>query len=305
MRIVVAGGTGFVGGALIRRLVREGHHVVLLTRRATAAEAAQNVQACVWDGKNQGVWSQTLHDADAVINLAGESIAKRWSQAQKAKIIQSRLDATQALVTALRAAAKRPKVLINASAIGYYGHVPEGKVTESHPKGTGFLADTCAAWEQAAAEAKNLGVRVVLLRVGVVLEKGGGALAKMLPPFQFFVGGPLGKGSQWFSWIHRDDLIGAILFALRQEALSGPVNATAPNPATMQDFCRTLGRVMHRPSFAPVPEPVLKLLLGEMAQEMLLSGQRVIPARLQESGYAFQHPLLEEALHAILDRQSI
>jgi uncharacterized protein (TIGR01777 family) len=304
MNIVVAGGTGFVGGALVQHLVREGHRVVLLTRRPATAEATKSIQLCAWDGKNQGAWSRALHDADAVINLAGESIATRWSEIQKAKIIQSRLDATQAIVTAIRAAGKRPKVLMNASAIGYYGHVPDGKVTENHPKGTGFLADTCEAWEQAAGEAKSLGVRVVLLRIGVVLEKGGGALAKMLPPFQFFMGGPLGKGSQWFSWIHRDDLIGAILFALRHENLSGPVNATAPNPATMKDFCHTLGRVMHRPSFAPVPELVLKLLLGEMAQEMLLSGQRVVPSKLQEGGYAFQHPLLEEALHAILHRKS-
>lgn len=302
MNIVVAGGTGFVGKTLVQRLVREGHRVVLLTRHPSG-NALPNVQPCQWDGKNQGEWSQALHGADAVINLAGETISKRWSKTQKEKIIQSRLDATHAIVTAIRAAQKRPKVLINASAIGFYGNVPEGKVTESHPKGTGFLADTCAAWEQAAGEAKSLGVRVVLMRLGVVLEKGGGALAKMLPPFQFFVGGPLGKGSQWFSWIHRDDLIGAILFALRHESLSGSVNATAPHPVTMKDFCRTLGRVMHRPSFAPVPEPVLKLLLGEMAQEMLLSGQRVEPAKLQESSYAFKHPLLEEALHTILDRK--
>lgn len=301
MKIILTGGTGFIGAPLRERLLEEGHDVILLTRNPSHAgsQPSGKLKTVFWDGKNPGPWADKINGADAVINLAGEPIAaKRWSDAQKKRIQESRLDATRAVVSAIQKAAKKPHLLINASAVGYYGNVPEGEVTEDHPRGTDFLSETCSRWEEAARTAEPLGVRVVRLRIGIVLEKNGGALKKMLPPFRFFMGGPLGSGRQWFPWIHREDVIGVILFALKNQNLSGPVNLTAPQSVTMKEFCTTLGQVMHRPSWAPVPAIVLKLLLGEMA-DLLLSGQKAVPKKLLEAGYSFQHPNLEEALKSL------
>ena len=301
MTIVLSGGTGFIGKALVKRLLEAGHTVMLLSRRPERSRQSgtESLQIISWDGRTLGAWVQGINGADAVINLAGETIAeKRWTAAQKAKILKSRIEATRALVSAIAQVKKRPSVLVNASAVGYYGDVESGDVTESHPKGKGFLADVCEQWEQEARKAEALGVRVVLLRTGIVLEKEGGALAKMLPPFKLFIGGPLGCGRQWIPWVHREDVIGAILFALERSRLSGAVNVTAPEPATMKQFCAALGKVIHRPSWAPVPAFALQVLLGEMS-EMLLTGQRAIPQKLETSGYRFRYPNLEETLRAI------
>jgi uncharacterized protein (TIGR01777 family) len=302
MKVVVSGGTGFIGSRLLDELLREGHQVILLSRRPGAAgnRLPGNLEIAPWDGRLPGPWQEKLEGADGVINLAGESIAEgRWTAERKARIVASRVDSTRAIVQAMAQAKKKPSVLVNASAVGYYGHVPEGKITESHPKGAGFLADTCARWEEEARRAAKAGARVVLARIGIVLAPGGGALAKMIPPFLFFAGGSLGSGRQWFPWIDRDDVSGAILFALKRPDLSGPVNVTAPEPVIMRDFSKMLGKALHRPSWAPVPGFALKMLLGEMA-EMLLTGQCAVPEKLANAGYAFRDPHLEGALaHAL------
>jgi uncharacterized protein (TIGR01777 family) len=302
MRIVLTGGTGFIGRTLTNCLSHAGHSVVLLTRNPESAKNRTDacIQAELWDGKTAGPWQKHFEQTDAVINLAGESIvAKRWTPAQKERIVNSRIEATKAMVEAIAAARNKPSILINASAIGYYGNVEEDDVKESHPRGTGFLADTCERWEREADQARKFGVRVVLARIGVVLEKDGGALQRMMIPFRLFIGGHPGSGRQWFSWVHREDIVGAILFALEHSQLSGPVNLASPEPLRMKEFCRVLGQVMKRPSWAPVPAFVLRAGFGEMA-EMLLTGQKVLPQKLMDAGYRFRYPHLREALESII-----
>ncbi|MBU9888977.1 MAG: TIGR01777 family oxidoreductase [Candidatus Omnitrophica bacterium] len=301
MKILIAGGTGFIGTALVSSLLARGHEPVLLSRQKNAALGPSVPRYLEWDAQGAGAWAGTMEAADAVINLAGEPIAgRRWTAAQKEKILKSRIETTRVLIEAMSRASSRPKVLINASAVGYYGNVPEGDVTETHPQGTGFLAEVCGRWEEEALRADSLGIRTVILRTGVVLAKGGGALAKMLPPFRFFLGGPLGSGSQWFPWVHRDDVVRAVFFALENDVVAGPVNVTAPWPVTQRDFCATLGKVLKRPFGAAVPAFVLKVLLGEMSA-VLLEGQKAIPRKLLESGYAFKFPVLKDALEEILN----
>lgn len=304
MRVVIAGGTGFIGNALLEQFVKGKHQVVLLSRNADGLKHLEKdtVNAEQWDAKTVGPWTKRLDGADAVVNLTGEPIAaKRWTLSQKERILKSRVDATKAIVSAIGKVGKKPSVLVNASAVGYYGNVEKGDVTESHPKGSDFLAGVCEKWEQEAHAAEKHGVRVVVLRIGIVLEKNGGALKKMLPPFQMFAGGHLGSGIQWFPWVHRDDVAGAVLFAIKNEKAAGPVNVTAPEPVTMKEFCKTLGKIIRRPSWAPVPAFALKILLGEMS-DMLLTGQRAIPKKLQEAGYTFKYPKLEKALMAALGK---
>lgn len=303
MNIILSGGTGFIGSALLKQLAEATHRVVLLTRNPDTAKgvARDSVEVERWDVRSAGPWAERMNGADAVINLAGEPIAKRWTETQKARIINSRIDATKAIIEAIASARSKPSVLVNASAVGYYGNVEHEDVTESYPKGADFLADTCARWEQEARAAEPLGLRVVLLRIGIVLEKDGGAFKKMLLPFKWFIGGPLGSGRQWFPWVHRDDVVGAVLFALENPSLSGPVNVAAPEPVTMKQFCAALGRALQRPSWAPVPAFVLRAALGEMS-EMLLGGQRVVPKKLIDSGYRFRYPRLDEALSAIISK---
>ena len=302
MKIVLTGGTGFIGSALLKRLEREKHNVVLLSRNPdTVVHFKTNfVEIDRWDGKSVGRWAEHVDGAEAVINLAGEPLAaKRWTEIQKARIVSSRVDGAKAIVAAIAGAQKKPSVLVNASAVGYYGNVESGDVTETHARGTDFLAQTCARWEEAARAAEEHGVRVVLLRTGIVLGKDGGALKKMLLPFKLFVGGSLGSGRQWFPWVHRDDVVSAILFALEKVALSGPVNVASPESVTMKEFCKRLGRVMRRPSWAPVPAFVLQIVLGEMSA-VVLTGQRVVPGKLEAAGYNFQYPKLDGALEDIL-----
>jgi uncharacterized protein (TIGR01777 family) len=301
MNIILAGGSGFIGKALTARLLADGHTVTLLTRdpsRVAAPSASLRVQQ--WDAATVGPWGGSVDGADAVINLTGELIsAKRWSPAQKALIRSSRISSTRAVVQAIGAASKKPSLLINASAVGYYGDVPSGDVPESFPAGRGFLAEVCREWEEAAFAAQAHGVRVVTVRLGVVLAPDGGALAKMLLPFRLFAGGPIGTGRQWFPWIHRDDVVAGILFLLRTPTVSGPVNFAGPEAVTMKEFCSTLGAAMGRPSWAPVPAPVLRIALGEMAG-MILGGQRVVPKKLTAAGYTFRYPTVGAALREIL-----
>lgn len=298
MKVVVAGGSGFLGRRLTAALAREGHDVILLSRRASAP--SDGVAAVrVWDGATSGSWAADVAAADAVVNLSGESIAAaRWTPERKDLLRKSRIESTTAIARAM-AARNAPGVLVNASAVGYYGDVPSGDVIETAPRGAGFLADLSAEWESAAMQAAAGGTRVVLPRIGIVLDRTGGALEKMIPFFRFFVGGPLGSGRQWFPWIHLDDVVGAILFSLRTPAIAGPVNLAAPEPATMQEFAAALGRALGRPSMVPAPPFALRLLLGEMAG-MLLAGQRAIPQVLMRNGYTFRYPRLQEALAAAL-----
>jgi len=304
MNVLVAGGTGFIGSTLVRRLLRDGHTVILLSRHPHSVRDldAKLIQIEEWDGRTVGHWVDRLESVDGIVNLAGESIgARRWTEARKAVLVTSRVEPTRALVSGVRLLKKRPAVLVNASAVGYYGDVESGDVTESHSAGNDFLASLCKQWEGEAQKAEEFGVRVVRLRFGVVLEKGGGALEKMILPFRFFVGGPLGSGRQWLPWVHRDDVIGAIIFSLQSPNISGPVNVSAPDQVTMREFSRALGRTMHRPSWARVPAFVLRTVLGEMAGTVL-TGQRAVPRKLEDAGYAFRYPKLNEALRAIVKR---
>jgi uncharacterized protein (TIGR01777 family) len=303
MKLVVAGGTGFIGSRLCRQLADEGHSLTLLIRSISAPADSPNQTSIPWQPGSPGAWEhileEVLENADGVINLAGEPIAvKRWSAAQKRRLRSSRIDTTRALVTAIGKAKKKPAFLLNASAVGYYGPRGDEVITEESKPGGDFLAGLCSDWEQEAKRAEIYGIRVIRLRTGIVLGKGG-ALAKMVPPFKLFIGGPLGSGKQRMPWIHLEDEIGMIQFLMENSSARGAVNACAPNPVTMKEFCRTLGSVLNRPCWAPVPAFALRLLLGEMA-EMLVTGQRAVPAAAERLGYRFRHPELREALENIL-----
>jgi uncharacterized protein (TIGR01777 family) len=298
MKIVVAGGTGFIGAPLVRELANERHRVSVLTRNPASVGNHPLVESEHWDGKTVGPWIHRLDGADAVINLAGELIGgKRWTSQQKERILSSRVDATRALVEGIRRATRKPKVLVSASAVGYYGNVEEGEVTEESPAGDDFLATVCRQWEEEASAAE--GIRVVSPRTGIVLGRDGGALPKLLLPFRLFAGGPLGSGRQWFPWIHRTDLIRILIYALSNEQLRGPVNATAPESIRMKEFCTALGAAMHRPSWAPVPSFILRIALGEMSA-IVLTGQNAVPQKLLASGFTFTYTRAAEALRSIL-----
>jgi len=304
MHVVVAGGTGFIGTALVRRLVRDGRRVTVLTRRSEAEARKllpRSVSVVRWQS---GVPAAPLPaEADAVVNLAGAAIARRWTQAAKRLIVDSRVQTTRAVVRALKerqSASGAPRVLVNASAVGYYGPRGDERVTERDGPGDDFLSHVCRQWEGAAVEAEDAGVRVVRLRTGFVVGRGG-ALPLMMLPFRLSVGGPLGSGRQWLPWVHLDDVVGLILFALEHEGVSGPLNVSAPEPVRNREFARVLGRVMRRPSWAPAPAPVMRAVLGEMA-DMILTGQRAVPEAALGAGYEFRHPDLEAALRDILER---
>jgi uncharacterized protein (TIGR01777 family) len=295
MRIVVTGGTGVLGRALVERLQAE-HEVIVLTRRPRTAGEVQ------WSpGSSDRKWIQTVHTAQAVVNLAGESIAgRRWTAARKKKIYDSRITATQAISEAI-ASAPHPLVLVNASAIGFYGDRGDEPITEQSTAGDDFLARLCTAWEAEALKVADR-TRVVLLRSGMVLAKDGGALPQLALPFRLFVGGPVGSGQQYLSWIHLDDWVELARWAVVSDTVAGPLNLTAPEPVTNGAFARTLGRALRRPAIMPAPAFALRVLLGEMADAMVLGGQRVLPAKAQSLGFRFGYPRLDAALSAIYGR---
>ncbi len=301
MKIAIAGATGFVGSRLIEQLQAQGHQILILTR--SPQQAGNRFGAAEIVGYNplkSGEWQSSIDGCDAVINLAGEPIAeKRWTPAQKRVMLESRQIGTEKIVEAIGKATNKPPVLINASAIGYYGTSEMSKFDETSPAGSDFLAEVCTKWETAAQAASASGTRVVILRLGIVLGENGGALGKMLAPFSAFVGGPIGSGKQWFSWIHRDDVVKLIIAAITDANMKGVYNATAPNPVTMTDFAQTLGTVMNRPSWLPVPNFALEALLGEGAI-VVLQGQQVTPTNTLAIGFEFQYPTLKPALAAIL-----
>lgn len=297
MRVLVTGATGFVGRALVARLARSGWQVVAWARAAERARAALGAGVEVVDAAGGApALAAVVDGADAVCHLAGEPlVGERWTEARRRALVASRTETTRAVVEALRAATVRPRVLVSASAVGIYGDTGDRAVDETAGPGEGFLAELCVAWEASARAAESDSIRVSLARMGVVLGRGGGALAKMLLPFRMGVGGPVGSGRQWMSWVHLDDLTAMWERALGDEALTGPWNAVAPEPVTSRDFAKALGRALHRPAVMPVPAFALRALYGESAS-VLLEGQRVLPARLTAVGFGWAHPSLDEAL---------
>ena len=302
MKIIVAGGTGFIGHALVEELARQGHEVVVLSRRSGHASQS-SVRFVEWDARSDGPWHAEVATADVVINLAGAPIADgRWTDARKRLLVESRVLSTRLLVDASAGRSAPLPLLISASGIGYYGPSDDRLLDEASPLGQGFLAELSAAWEAEALRADRLGTRVVLLRTGMVLEQGGGALPRILLPFQLFAGGPVLPGTQWVSWIHRADLLSLIQWAIATPTVSGPVNAVAPEAVTMKTFCATVGKVLHRPSWLPVPGFALHLALGEVGT-LMTTGQRVDPAKARAGGYTFRYPTLERALRAIVNKE--
>jgi uncharacterized protein (TIGR01777 family) len=294
--VLVSGSGGLLGSALGPSLAERGDTVRRLVRRPASAPGE-----VTWDPATWRVDPAGLEGTDAVVHLAGENVASgRWTDARKARIRDSRADGTRGLAESLAALERKPRVLVSASAVGFYGLSADARFDETSPHGAGFLADVCRAWEAATEPARNVGIRVVHLRFGVILTPVGGALKRMLPPFRLGLGGRLGSGAQWMSWITLDDAVRAVLHALDTETLAGPVNAVAPNAVTNAAFTRALGRALGRPTVFPMPAFAARLAFGAMADEMLLAGQRAVPRALEESGFAFEHDELEAALRAML-----
>jgi len=293
MKVLITGGSGFIGTCLARFLVQKGHRVIAVgTRSDHTPGRNDNFEYISADTTKEGYWLEKLNLVDAVVNLAGQTIGKRWTRRRKKQIYESRIATTRRLVEALPADA--PITLCSASAVGYYGDRGEEILKEDTPAGKDFLAGLSRDWEKEALRAREKGVRVVMARFGLVLGRGGGVLEKMLPAFRCFLGGPLGDGRQWFPWIHLHDLVSAVWFVIESTAINGPVNFTAPAPVRHKEMAQALARSLHRPSAVPVPGFMLRLALGEMGQALLAS-QRAIPSRLTQSGFDFKFPTIEEA----------
>ena len=301
MRVLITGGSGLIGRALSANLARDGNEIIILSRQPERIVGLpMGVSARWWDSHTTEGWSSLVDGTDAIINLAGENISSgRWSDERKHAILKSRSSAGQAVVQAVRAAARKPRIVIQASGIGYYGPYGDEEITEETPPGHDFLAQLAANWESSTASLESLGVRRAIIRTGVVLSIEGGALPRMLLPFRFFAGGRLGSGRQWFPWIHIADEVGAIRFLIENETANGPFNLTAPVPLNNAEFSRLLGQQLRRPALMPIPAFALRLLFGEMAT-VLLDGQRAIPRRLIQLGFTFQFPEAELALRDLL-----
>lgn len=300
MKVLVTGGTGFIGSHLVGRLGAARHSMILVSRRPenlAQSGGSHVIRACGWSDDEL---RRAVFECDAILHLAGENLFdKRWTAEQKKRLWTSRVETTKKL--AALAAERKPACFLSASAIGWYGPSDDTPLDERSPRGSGFLADLCAAWEDAAEAAAEAGVRACRVRTGITLGQSGGALSKMLPFFRLGIGGPLGDGSQWWSWIHIADLCRLYLFLLEDPRASGAFDGTSPNPVTMKEAARALGRVLHRPSVLPVPKPMLRLTLGELA-EALITGQRVLPRRALEAGFRFEHPEIESALRDLLGK---
>ncbi len=298
MRVAVTGSSGMIGSALVSTLTGFGHQIHRLIRPGKDAQAPD----VTWDPSTD-VLAPELAGVDAVVHLAGESITGRWTAAKKTAIATSRIQGTRNLSEGFARLDRKPSVLVAASAIGYYGDRGDEPLTEKSEPGDAFLSTVAKAWEEATQPAANAGIRVVNIRIGMVLSSRGGALAEMLTPFRLGVGGPLGSGKQWMSWIALDDLIAAIRFIFDREELKGPVNAVSPGPVTNREFVRALGHVLHRPAILPLPSFAIEALFGEMGRELLLASARVLPKKLVDAGFEYQHPDLEAALEAELQPQ--
>ncbi len=306
MKIVLAGGSGFVGQHVSRLLIQEGHSLLILSRnpQSEIQQEPPRTQFIHWDGCSQGSWTQVCDGADVVINLSGAPIAdKRWTPSRKRELVDSRVNSTRALGQAIAEWKTKPHTFLTASGIGYYGAQGSRLVDETSPRGEGFLADLCLEWENAARQIETADLRVLEMRFGMVLGLDGGALPKMMFPFQWFFGGPILPGTQYVSWIHQHDLARLILFLITHPSIRGPVNIVTPNPISMKDFCQALGKALRRPSWFPVPELVLKIGLGELAT-MLTTGQRVQPQKALHAGFSFNYSEIQEALSALVAQPS-
>ncbi len=305
MRIVIAGATGLIGKAVCKQL-NCAYEIVALSRNPEKAQLSlgSNAKIVQWDGCSCGQWTQYIEGAFAVINLAGDPIASgRWTSSKRQNILQSRINATKAIIDAIASIQNKPNVLIQASAIGYYGFGHRELVDEHTQPGSGFLADVCKKWEETAQSIEQSEVRCVIIRSGLVLSCHGGALPRLVTPFKFFLGGYPGNGTQWVSWITIDDEVAAIRFLVENSQLSGAFNLTSPNPVIMKQLCKTIGRIVQKPCWLPIHALALRPVLGKMADEMLLSGQRVLPNRLLEAGFKFAHPTIAEALEYIFGKR--
>jgi uncharacterized protein (TIGR01777 family) len=301
-KVLITGGTGFVGRRLVEQLLERGDRVTVLTRDAARARRhfPERVRCAAWTPEKEGPWVEELSVVDSVVHLAGEPVAKRWSQAVKDRIRKSRVDSTRLLVDAIGKSAHKPSTFVCASAIGFYGsRGADEALDEDAEPGRGFLADVVKEWEEAARGAEAHGLRCIQVRIGIVLGEGGGALEKMVLPFKLFAGGPIGDGKQIVSWVHREDVVGMILLAIDDERVKGPINAVSPNPVPGAELARAIGVVLNRPSSFPMPRFLLGLALGEAA-ESLTTGQRVVPKKAIELGYEFRHARLVPALDSIL-----
>jgi len=300
MKILITGGTGFVGRELTSRLIREGHEITILTRSIKSPQKPQTgLSYLEGDPNTKGPWQEAVKEHDGVINLAGASIFSKWSEEYKKAIRDSRMSTTRNIVEAIPESKEKRFHLFSASAVGYYGFHGDEELTEASPPGNDFLAGVATDWENEAKKAQDKGARVVITRFGIVLGDKGGALSQMVPLFKRFIGGPIGSGRQWFSWVHIKDLAEAFVFLIKHTDITGPVNVCSPNPVRNKDLARAIGRVLNRPSFMPAPSFLVKLVLGEFGS-VILKGQKVIPKRLLENGFSFQYPDIYTALQNIL-----
>lgn len=300
MKIIVSGSSGLVGSALVNSLRSDNHLIARLVRSGSPSQPGPASESIRWEPPTGSIDLAAMEGAEAVVHLAGASIAEgRWSPARKEILRRSRVDATRHLVAGLKKLQRKPRVLVSASAVGFYGNRSDEILTESSLPGNDFLAQICRDWESEVEQAEESGIRTVSLRFGIILAANGGALKRMLPPFRLGLGGRLGNGRQWMSWLTLDEVVSIIRFAIEKDSLSGPVNAVSPNPVTNFHFTRILASALHRPALFPAPRPMLRLALGEMADALLFSSQRVIPQKLQSSGYQFRHSDLKEAFQSL------
>jgi uncharacterized protein len=305
MRVIITGGTGLIGSALAKNLSKDGHEVIILSRQPEKYKGSlsANVLTTRWNAVDSDGWEHLANGVNAIVNLAGENLSSgRWNQEQKQRFRNSRLNAGEAIVDAVKKVSIKPGVIIQASAVGYYGPTGDEIIQEDNPPGQDFLAKLCLEWEASTAPVDEMGVRRAIIRTGIPLTTKGGVLPRFLLPSRLFVGGPLGTGDQWFPWLHIKDQVRAILFLIENKVLSGPFNLSAPYPVTNRQFAQNLGQVLNRPSFMRVPSLALKILFGEMAT-IILDGQRVVPKRLQEAGFEFLFKKVKPALRDLLDKK--